>query len=252
MWLFKPFPKFHTGTVRMTATKMITDRWIYRGADLYQAYDTEQLFHTGADDDVIDADAEMSEAEKRNQEKNGLYCLLPPAYFSDQEKEVIRARFQRINKKRRLVVSSVAVFLGLAITAFFFPSIIPSFADEVPVIEEPAPEPVDLQNFQLELPQSVVEATAPAVQGQGQQPSGFVAAVPAAAPEPVGLARYLSWEVRSYSVIGGDLVRAEFTNGRVIEDLLTVRRQGLSVSYHSPRAIMLADASGLSVVLRMY
>lgn len=56
-----PLPKVHIGFVRYgdTANSKIVDRWVYRGTNLYNAYDTAQIF-----------------TEKSNE----LYSYLPPFY----------------------------------------------------------------------------------------------------------------------------------------------------------------------------
>jgi hypothetical protein len=56
-----PLPKVHIGFVRYgdTATSKIVDKWVYRGTNLYEAYDTLQIF-----------------TEKSNE----LYSYLPPYY----------------------------------------------------------------------------------------------------------------------------------------------------------------------------
>ena len=54
-----PFPKVHIGFVKYgdSANSQIVDRWIYRGSDLYEAYDTSQVF---------------------TEDSNGLYQYIPP------------------------------------------------------------------------------------------------------------------------------------------------------------------------------
>lgn len=59
-----PLPKIHFGRVvyGTSPTDMQVDRWVYRGTDLYKAYDTRQIF-------IDDYD-------------KGAYSYLPPDYFN--------------------------------------------------------------------------------------------------------------------------------------------------------------------------
>lgn len=224
MWLFKLLPKFHVATVRMTATKMITDRWFYRGTDLYNAYDTEQLFHTGDDDSIVDADAEMSIAEKRSKAKNGLYCLLPPGYFSAAEKQQISDRFSDINNRHRTILAAAACFVLVVVASIFWPGT----QDASAVETEPEPDSAQIQS----------------------QPSDSIPApTDRVIVELQGVQQYSGWRVRSYSYIGGRLVRSDFTDGirtRSMEDLIS---EGLRVSYPMSRTIKVSDDRGEFVLL---
>lgn len=121
-WLFKLFPKFHTAIVRHTSSRMVVERWYYRARDVIDAYDTEQLFHTDQDDDsIIDSDAQMSEKEAECKALNGLYCLLPPAYFSSSEREEIKNRFDSINGFRKRVVFGFLAFIMCGTAYAFMP-----------------------------------------------------------------------------------------------------------------------------------
>ena len=217
MLLFKMFPKFHVATVRMTATKMVCDRWFYRGSDLYQAYDTEQLFHTGPDDDVVDADAEMSQAEKNSKAKNGLYCVLPSGYFSDTDREAIRERFRRINRNRNVVVAGFVLLIAASAALFTMPG------DAIAISEQPAQ-------------QAVSEAAPP--EPVNIQPV-----------EPPGVQKYLGWRVNSYSYIGGRIVRVDITDGDRIVPLEHLIAQNISVSYPAPRLFRLVDREGQTLLL---
>lgn len=58
-----PFPKLHLGFVKYgdKDSSPVVDRWVYRGTDLYNAYDTAQIF---------------------KEDNNGVYQLLPPYYIA--------------------------------------------------------------------------------------------------------------------------------------------------------------------------
>lgn len=223
MWLFKPLPKFHTATVRMTATKMITDRWIYKGADVYNAYDTEQLFHTGGDDGIVDSDAEMSAAEKKSKALNGLYCVLPPGYYGDDEKQVIRERFRKVNRFRSIVVASVAASLVVAAVFFFLPP--PQIAQADIAADPAAPSDPSL----LSAPPAQVEP-----------------------PEPVGALRYEGWRITGMSYIGGKFTHVQLTNGVNVESLDDVIARGMTVRHVRGRAMAISDPSGVFVVLKFH
>jgi hypothetical protein len=49
------FPKIHVATVRygMDQTALVSDRWTYRGHDLYDAYDTRQVFNPNYSDGLF-------------------------------------------------------------------------------------------------------------------------------------------------------------------------------------------------------
>ena len=124
-WLFKPFPKFHSAVVRHTASGLVVERWYYRARDVIEAYDTEQLFHTDADDTdfIVDSDSEMGEKERHDKELNGLYCVLPPAYYSTEKKKEIAQRFDSLNKSRIRTVQAISAALVLCVLGFlFYPS----------------------------------------------------------------------------------------------------------------------------------
>lgn len=101
-WLFKlfglpiKFPKAHLGVVRYGLAKsdLVVARWLYRGRDLYKAYDTEQIFN-----------ADTSPA---------IYSLLPPY--------TLKGRFMSPFSIARLMVvgaASLAFVCGVVMTATF-------------------------------------------------------------------------------------------------------------------------------------
>jgi len=65
-----PLPKVHVGRVvyGTSTTDMLIDRWVYRGTDLYRAYDTRQVF--------------------RDDYPYGAYSQLSPAYLNQRTKAV--------------------------------------------------------------------------------------------------------------------------------------------------------------------
>lgn len=123
-WMFKPFPKFHSAVVRHTASRMVVERWYYRARDVINAYDTEQLFYTDADDSefVVDADADMGEKERKCKELNGLYCVLPPAYYSKEKRQEIQQRFDSINRFHKRWVQGIAACLVIGLVYAFYPN----------------------------------------------------------------------------------------------------------------------------------
>lgn len=110
-------PKIHLGIVKYgdSLNAPIVDRWIYRGTDLYSAYDTNQIFSSDYD--------------------NGTFSLLPP-YFTHGIKNKNRSlkeimRLTKIYLKRfskfRLVMLGVLLGLGISYLYLHYkPDFIPS------------------------------------------------------------------------------------------------------------------------------
>lgn len=220
-WLFRWLPKFHVATVRSTSTRSIDDRWIYSGKDLYQAYDTEQLFHTTDDDGIIDSDAEMSAAEEASRQKNGLYCLLPPGYFAQEEKQVIESRFAQVNRGRKIVVFSVLGLIFSSVAYAFIPEAAPA---------EPLQELAD--------PGSAVHID----QAPGSPlPPVFV--------PPSVLDDLRTWRMFSYTRINGK-TKVEITDGHRIFSMAQVAELGVQVRYVGNRSLVLADRTGDTVTLK--
>ncbi|MDO9476223.1 MAG: zonular occludens toxin domain-containing protein [Pseudohongiella sp.] len=118
-FLFKPFPKFHIGTVMHLQSKRVVENWFYTGKRLHNSYDTEQLFHTGEDDDIADSDAEMSAAEARSKEKNGLYCLLPCGYLPPEQQKISTDLVIHHNSRRKKL-GFVILSLPILVLAYLF------------------------------------------------------------------------------------------------------------------------------------
>lgn len=122
LWIFKFLPKFHIGDVRHGSTRIKVDTWIYKGKDVYKAYDTEQLFYTGDDESEFDdSDAEMSAAERKSKSLNGLYCLLPPAYLGIEKQDQARNHFGKINRFRKGAIAATVGVIAIGITASIWP-----------------------------------------------------------------------------------------------------------------------------------
>jgi hypothetical protein len=63
-------PQGHVGTVEYTATGQKVDTWMMRGNDLYEAYDTKQIFSPNY----------INDTKKGGVSYAGIYQLLPPFY----------------------------------------------------------------------------------------------------------------------------------------------------------------------------
>lgn len=114
-WIFKWLPKFHIATIRLRS-KLKTGTWWYRSTDLYDAYDTEQLYFTGVnDDDDTFVDEEYQAKINKYKALNGLYCLLPPAYLGDQVRNEIRGRHKALGVRK---LQTMALLLLIAGNAF--------------------------------------------------------------------------------------------------------------------------------------
>lgn len=92
-----PFPKLHLGFVKYgdKDSSPVVDRWVYRGTDLYNAYDTAQIF---------------------KEDNNGVYQLLPPYYIAGRYTDRLKD-FK--NAIRNYKVKSLHFFSLGALTAAF-------------------------------------------------------------------------------------------------------------------------------------
>lgn len=223
LWIFKMFPQFHIGTVRTTATRMISDRWYFRCARLYGAYDTEQLFNIGDDgDDILEADEEMQEAEAKYRLLNGLYSMVPPGYLS-LPGEVSKTVQPWLTSKS----------LGYAVVAFFMLFIGGAWL---------MPESSDAVAQGIEPDQAI---------DQGKSPGANLrdSLQPAPMLESFGVSRYSNWSVSSFSAFGGRLKSLEITNGIETMGLYELVATGLRISYPRSRTIMLGQDDGEFLLL---
>ncbi len=143
-WLFRPLPKFHIANVLHGPTKTNSGNWYYKGKDVYNAYDTEQLYHTGDEDDIVDSDAEMSTAEKRYRELNGLYSVLPTGYLGTEGNLVAEKHFSKINKGKVYISIGLAVVIALAATYSLWPASQPVQANTETIEQQELSHTVDL------------------------------------------------------------------------------------------------------------
>lgn len=120
------FPKLHVGVVKYgdNPQSLTIDQWWYRGVDLYDAYDTTQIFSPSYSD--------------------GTYTLLPPAYlFRDIAKKNVRF-YMRLSKIYLRKYSRATAFMAGMVTLLMFNVYLQKDSDlkaqeiveEQPVIEE--------------------------------------------------------------------------------------------------------------------
>lgn len=210
-FIFKPFPKFHIGTVRLRS-KIKVDTWIYRGRDLYDAYDTEQIYFTNETEDedeheIIDAD--MSSKEKACRDLNGLYCVLPPAYLGNEVRDSIRQRHKKIYKSRGIKVAIILALITYGASLFRSPG---NESAQVNALESVNPE----------LPTSVEEVST-------QRPGVVTGQSPIEQP-----VTYADYRIVMYSRIG-DRVRYVFRHPDGFDVRQTsLENQGYTVQNRGP------------------
>lgn len=218
-WIFKPFPKFHIANVMHMASKSSAENWIYRGRDVYQAYDTEQIFFTTEDDTKEDlallANEDMSATEAKYKALNGLYCMLPTAYLADDVKRKSAEHFAKLNKGRGRVMITAAAVIVLSLAVFLWPS----SDDPVQASEPEQPPPVYQSDDR----------------GSAEQIRTVV--------QPSDLEELLSgWRITGYSNLGG-IVRYTFEtpDGLIRSDDL--RARGYVVRERGPSEALIVSRS---------
>lgn len=215
-WVFKPFPKFHVANVMHMASKSSAENWFYKGKDVYPAYDTEQIFFTTEDDTKQDlallANEDMSATEAKFKALNGLYCMLPTAYMSDDIKKKSSDHFQKLNKGRGRLLITAAAVLVFSIGVLLWP------ASDDPV---EASEP-DYSHGQAE-PVTVYENRT-VVQSTGIEDL------------------FIGWRVTGYSQFG-DKVRYTFDtpDGQITSDQVSAR--GYRVRARGPSEAVIVNAA---------
>lgn len=120
------FPKLHVGIVKYgdQPQSLSVDRWLYRGKDLYEAYDTTQVF-----------------TEDRH---TGMYSLLAPWYRFQGSfvKWTWRKRLKLtkiyLRQYSRTLLLASGVFFGAIVSAAFMPN-----------VETPEALPVESENAQV-------------------------------------------------------------------------------------------------------
>lgn len=215
-WVFKPFPKFHVANVMHMASKSSAENWFYKGKDVYPAYDTEQIFFTTEDDTKEDlallANEDMSATEAKFKALNGLYCLLPTAYMSDDIKQQSADHFRKLNKGRGRVLMTAAAVVVLSIGVLLWP------ASDDPV-EASEPEPVYPRDDRLPVEQIRTVVHQPGIEDL-----------------------FTGWRVTGYSQIG-DKVRYTFDtpDGQITSDQVSAR--GYRVRARGPSEAVIVNAA---------
>lgn len=168
-----PKPKLHLGIVKYgdQPTSVTIDRWMYRGTDLYPAYDTKQLFLENY--------------------PHGLYQVLPPYYSHGRYRSPRNLRFyMRLTKimfRRfsRVAMLSVGIASGAAMAAYM------GAGQPAPVVQEVivAPDPVETEVLpgvvaDEEKPETLVgKFQGHIIQGVAQNKEGQVIFVEVKGPE---------------------------------------------------------------------
>lgn len=151
-----PLPRVHSARVvyGTTSTDLLADRWVYRGTDLFKAYDTKQLFL----DDY----------------PHGTHSLLTPWHLRGRYKKpwtmekLMQLAIVKTRRFRSALFLSCGVFLGLLLSLAVAPFLLASMqerANLLPPMQSPVAaaldvvEPLEGEVSQVEQPDILSDAS---------------------------------------------------------------------------------------------